>query len=103
MQGKMLIYRPDAPLPEQRTLTGPLDADMLRDVIGGYLERVPLWLKLNGAECVALCDEESKIKDKPVNVAATAEWQRAQPFPVDDVLVGTVVVLTGDDDFMQSL
>ena len=103
MQGTMLIYRPESATPEKQTLTGPLELDALQKIIGGYLERVPMWQRFNGAECVALCDEEGKIKEKPVNVAATVEWQRAQSLPVDDVLVGTVVVLTGDDAFMQSL
>jgi len=60
--------------------------------------------------CVAFCTKEGKLDNLPFNGNATMLWQmalrRARPddpsfFP--DYLVGTVVVLFGDDEFMQAL
>jgi len=103
MRGTMMIFRPGAAAPEHQTLTAPPDLKMLHKVIGGWLEQVPLWYKLDGRPCAALCDEDGKRKQLPVNEAATKLWRREQAMPVDDVLVGTVVVFTGDTAFMQAL
>lgn len=101
MLGVMTIFRPEGP-PEVRPLTATPELEELQKLVGGYLEAVPMWKRFRGKPCAAFCDEEGKLKEYPVNVAASAEWKRVAPL-VGDVLVGTVVVLTGDSEFMDSL
>jgi Domain of unknown function (DUF3846) len=103
MKGTITIFRPDAVISEQRKLDAPPGLEVLHELVGGYIERVPLWPKYEGQPCVALCDEEGKLKNYPVNMAATQAWRRVAPAFTDDVLVGTVVVLTGDSEFMNAL
>lgn len=56
--------------------------EQLRGFVGGYIEVVPV----GNGECV-VCDEEGKLKGKPLNMAATAMFRRLfDPF-VGDVLI----------------
>ena len=66
-----------------------------------------------GQPCVAFCDEDGKGKNLTVNRAATVLWAMAfhkrsivnwrDIEALNDVLVGPVVILTGDEEFMASL
>jgi len=115
MRGTMLVYEPgndDAPIVEHLDAAPTLE--QLKAHIPGWLEKVPgfsldrhdgRWRK-----CVALCDEEGKLKGLPVNEQATIRWRIAQlrtkpqnMAPLNDVLVGPVVVLYGDREFMEAL
>lgn len=93
-------YRRPATLREMRAALG-----------GGYLERIPYFTRFEfGGEfhdCVAFCDEHGKIRGLPLNERATAAWLLAQagnlPDPINDVLVGPVLVIIGDEEFMEAL
>ena len=92
-------------------LDKPPDLQTLKAGIGGgWLEAVPGWQTLtsrNPVPCVAFCDEEGKLKGMPVNEIATLLWHAALDRDgiklMHDVLVGDVVLLTGDAAFMRSL
>lgn len=69
------------------------------------IEKIPLWDKYEGKDCIAFCNEEGKIFDVPlpVNQQATNEWIRdlaAQNVPPFDVLLGDVIILVGDRKFL---
>lgn len=85
----------------------PLELDEVNKLIGGYIELVPLWkTTLQGQRCVVFCDEEGKNKNLPFNAQATAQWRMAgerNGVQITDVLVGPVLILTGDDEFMATL
>lgn len=93
---------------------------------GGYIEQVPgfdtIIIDKVKHRCVALCDEDGKRKDMPINPMATELWddalkRRGHPglaplipgigmelLPgLVDYLVGPVVVLYGDREFLQVL
>ena len=76
---KACIVRPDG-------IMSYLDVDAslenLQEIVGGYIEGV------QGSDFFAYCDEEGKIKNKPVNNVATAVAGFTH-----DVLCGTVVFL----------
>jgi hypothetical protein len=83
----------------------------LQEAVGGYIEAVPYFHLFTppGAaapvRCIAFCDEEGKYKNAPrlgINHEATMLWQEAFP-GCDDILVGPVIVLWGDDAFMRNL
>lgn len=54
----------------------------LQELVGGYIEAVPV-----GKGHYVICDEEGKLKNKPLNIPATVMFGRDfDPF-VGDVLV----------------
>lgn len=88
----------------------PPTLDFLQAAVGGLIEAVPAFntIEQGGqvAPCVAFCNEEGKLEGQTLNVPATALWlaaQRRDGVSIDDVLLGQVVILTGDDEFMESL
>jgi len=126
MKGKLHIFRARGALtdaPEIRDIeVWPGDQLMLttlRGILEDDLEPVPHFDTVKLADkivpCVALCGEHGKLEGKPTNRRATLLWRYAlhrHEDPMisaavwlshDDVLAGTVVVLTGDPEFLTSL
>ena len=68
----------------------------LQRLVGGYIEAVPHWRKYEGARCIAYCDEDGKLKNKPVNRWATLTWYRSCGQHMGDVLVGDVVIIVNE-------
>lgn len=66
---------------------------VLQEAVGGYIEMVPILdpvtEKLGYVN--AFCDEEGKIKGKPLNPRATIMAGRDGRFECDDYLVGDVL------------
>ncbi|WP_439924714.1 hypothetical protein [Nitrobacter sp. JJSN] len=57
---------------------------------------------------VAFCDEEGKLKSLPYNQDATEQWEyslmhQGRALAGLDFLVGPVIVVWGDKDFMGAL
>lgn len=113
MQGTLMIFRPDKLYPEIRTVEKAPDLDMLKDGIGGgYIEVVPYFstIEHNGQiyRCIAFADEDGKRKNLDLNAHATALWNRAMRKAVGcgcapDYLVGQILVVFGDEEWMGSL
>jgi len=122
MIGKLIVYHARASLgepPEIREMAGaplPFMLNVLQALVEDDIEQVPLFdsITIGGKRepCVALCGEHGKDKGLPVNRRATLIWRycirehASNPLAAlaaQDVLVGTVVVLTGDREFMESL
>ena len=102
MKGSTQIYRPDGTVDIQDWTTDP-PLKFLQDAVGGYLEAVPFFNRLAGIHgpqrAVAYCNEEGKLQGLPVNVHATIIT--GVPIDPNDLLVGNVVVVTGDHEFMH--
>lgn len=106
----LVTVRADGTVGEQQI--DPRDClPQLQDAVGGYLEVVP-YLKLfdhGGAthSCVAFCDEEGKLKGKPVNRQASDIWDRQLAEKGVrrniDVLVGDIAFVFGDPALMKLL
>jgi hypothetical protein len=84
----------------RHNITKVPELEELQALVGGSIEIVPLWDEFAGEEALAICNEEGKIKNLPVNHAATTLWyshlgKRVQGRGHDDVLVGDVVVIYG--------
>ena len=114
----MLIFKPGALSPELREFTRPAELRELKDGIGGgYLEVVPQFttIPFGGTvlNCVAFCDEHGKLNQLPVNDLATHMWGQAlwrrgvelfnKHGEPNDWLVGQIVVIFGDREFMAEL
>jgi len=103
MKGEAYIYKADGKV-EQRHYEATPSLEGLREAVGGPIEAVPYWHSFNGARCVAFCNEEGKLNKLPLNVKATALWLNYVPHMLGhDVLVGDVIILTGDSEFMEAL
>lgn len=115
MKGTALIYRPGTPEPEEKELTAHTGLlELLQGAVGGYLEAVPGFLSIpyHGVRqaCVAFCNEDGKREPLPLNATATELWHQALAPPglrrgggLTDWLVGPVVVVLGDREFMEEL
>lgn len=94
------------------------DLDMMKSRIdGGYLELVPYFtlFEYEGElrRCVAFCDENGKMKNFNMNRRATTLWDRClkqQGMPglirhgaLQDFLVGPILIVFGDKEFMEAL
>jgi hypothetical protein len=111
MRGTLLIYSPAGGVTTREV--GEPKLELLKEAIGGgYLEVVPHWTSIEHGgkrrRCVAFCDEDGKRKDLPVNGAATVTWDFAMRRDkgcgcAPDYLVGNVVVVFGDREFMEAL
>lgn len=98
----------------QVPIHGALPFEKLKDALnGGLLETVPFLesITINGEKhsCIAFCDEEGKLKNLPVNLLGNFYWDAALKErgltlkQMQDILVGPIVVLYGDDEFMRTL
>lgn len=90
--GAYVLIKPsgeDEPVPMKR-----MSLNMAQELVGGFVQVVPMFNKYLGYPCVVLCDEEGKIKGKDVNNRATLEWYKCTG-PSGDVLVGNILVLQG--------
>jgi hypothetical protein len=126
MRGTALVYRPGSPLPEVTEFTESPEMEFLRACVQGWLELVPSFDSIEYGDkvrrCVVFCNEEGKLDRLAFNQHATLLWDRAMRRALDDdsrplypnglrapnggladVLVGPVLVLVGDQQFIDSL
>lgn len=105
MRGTFIKVHPHGLIERDLIFRAPTLED-LQSRVGGYIEAVPGFSRFfdydGPTPCVAFCDEEGKIKGLPVNPFATEFWRADRPGG-GDVLVGMVVIVTGDDEFMGAL
>ena len=104
MKGTMTIISPNG-TQHKTEHTKPVALDVLQQSVGGYIEIVPHFTKYNNKPCVAFCNEEGKLEQLPYNHVATTAWMVAADARGigGDELVGPVVILQGDDEFMEAL
>lgn len=125
MKGSTLIFRVAGIAPEVKVWDGVTpDLKFLQTAVGGYIEMIPyfntIFLDESMRDCDVYCDEEGKLNGKPFNRVATLAWHEAllrirdpegnQLFPrglrnpdgsTADILVGDIVVVTGDAEFLK--
>lgn len=102
MQGKLTTIHPNGQR-ESIDLLGPPGLDDLQARVGGMIELIGSFDKFEDTPCIAYCNEEGKLHDLEVNIPATKLWSLAVGRQPGDVLVGDVVILQGDDEFMGAL
>ena len=115
MQGTLHIIPPGSNTPHRIVkLTRAVTLDELQEAVGGFAERIPNFDSIfqDGRVqlCIAFCDEDGKQKNRSENQWANTLWMqaivrrfgqgKAEP---GDVLVGSVVLLTGDTEFLEAL
>jgi hypothetical protein len=109
MNGTMLVIQTNGEIIETQHDRVP-DTTVIHEALGGYLELVPYFttIDLHGRvyRCVAFCNEHGKMNNLPDNERANIIWQVAQirlNLYTDDHLVGPIVVLFGDREFMAEI
>lgn len=105
MKGTATIIKVDGTI-EMHDYDGKVpDFKVLQGFVGGYIEMIPRFSTYQGKNCVAFCNEEGKLDGLEFNSAATQAWFQAMNVVSGggDFLVGNVVVLTGDKEFMRAL
>lgn len=102
MKGIKTIIKADGSLVTEGKLE-PVKLEELQAAVGGFIETVPNFETYLGKKAIAFCNEEGKIDGLPINEQATRFWRYAAPAGFADVLVGDVVILTGDDEFMEAV
>lgn len=118
MEGTAIVYHADGTV----NLHGPLreqpNLKWLKEQVNGYIQLIPLFqkIKIGGIEheCIAYCNEEGKLNLLPFNRTATELWDasikainrgtlRDNEGKYHDVLVGSIVVVFGDEEFMEEM
>lgn len=110
MKGAIYIIRPEMTSLDQverRDLTSSPSLSQLQELCGGYIAPVPRLhscrpLSHNADPCQAFCIEDGLQHDLPPNPVATRLWRGIAP-QYTQILVGNVLVLTGNPAFMKSL
>jgi hypothetical protein len=112
MKGTALIYRPGAEAPQAAAIGDPAEVahfGFLQKHVGGYIEIIPHFVTIEHEgtkhRCVAFCNEDGKRLELPPNPGADRLWEKAMGVSLRgrDYLVGTIVVVYGDADFMAAL
>lgn len=117
MKGTMLIYDFDGITPRRVPLEKPTLEAFKQGIGGGRIETVPyldrMFIEGEWREVVAFCDEDGKHKRLPVNKQATLIWAqildnkgmtlRDEEGDFLDMLVGPIIVLYGDKEFMEAI
>lgn len=78
---------------EHQDHSARLSLEFLQSAVGGYIEAID-W----PGGVAAFCNEEGKLNGLPINPKANALWNNPH-----DVLVGDIVIVTGDAAFMRAL
>lgn len=129
MLGTALIYQPKTKIPEETKFAVIPHPGFLKKAVGEYLEQVPGFTTINRPangliDCIAYRNKYAKSygAPMPINDEATVLWSRAlerlsdsegeRYYPtglrgedghLTDYLCGTVIVLTGDSEFIYSV
>jgi hypothetical protein len=107
MNGEMIIIKAEGfSIPQTEKLKAPPSLETLQAIVGGLIEKVPEFDRVNVGgqtfKCVVYCNEEGKINNLKINLAASMYWHMVQQ-KIIDVLFGDVVTLIGDKEFMEAL
>lgn len=107
MRGRILVYDPGSTLPDMHVVGKPPTLEFLRNTVGGTFKTIYAFTTYQGRPCVAVCNTNVNRQPLRVNAEATRLWREAlkvrgiPPRLKSKDLIGTVVVITGDAEFMK--
>lgn len=103
--GQLLTIHVDGRTTSQQVLN-PNILNLLQEAVDGYIEVIPYFDTIEDKSCVAFCDEEGKLKGKPINHAAQLLWRESMKkhnLALDDMLVGDVAIVIASKGFLDRL
>lgn len=101
MQGKMIILYADGTKTEKVYTGSTPELEDMQEAVDGWLEKINRkgmnrWLDgKQSVPFVAFMNEEGMLRGLPINKQASESFQMG--------IVGNVIVLTGDKEFMDAL
>jgi hypothetical protein len=116
MHGSMIVIPADEDIDViVHRMDRSIKLEELQAAVEGYIEIVPFFntLAFEGIvwNCITFCNEYGKINDLPMNRRATSSWEMAlnrcgktlsgPGARLADHLVGSIVVIFGDKEFMK--
>lgn len=82
----------------------PPSLDVLQKAVGGHIECVPYFTRYGEERCIAFCNEEGKLEGLPPNPVAQNLWEKAVGDGLlGDFLVGNILLVVGDEKFLEQL
>lgn len=102
MKGKLYVIQASGEISETMLTEAP-KLESLQKAVGGYIEVIPFFVRFQGSDCVALCNEEGKLIGLPFNASATDAWRKQCGGWINDVLVGSVAIVCGDAELLSEL
>lgn len=107
MRGAFYYYTPDSALPDVQQLDKPPNEAFIQSKVGGDFEIVPMFIRYHERLCVAFVNEHGKRLHLLPNAEATRLWRlsASKNFGtyLPDILLGPVLILTGDTEFFSEL
>jgi hypothetical protein len=98
----LIIVRPESRHIAIEEAKEPPSLERLQQIVGGSIETVPYFDAIWGRKCVAFCNEEGKLKQLSINLAAQHLWVAVYPKP-GDILVGPIAILAGTPEFLRRI
>lgn len=102
MKATTYTYKVDGTV-EEKEWDKMIPLEDLRSAVGGSIETVPYWVRHKNKPCVAFCNEEGKLHGLKYNAIADTFWALERSAHVYDHLVGDIIVICGDREFMRNL
>lgn len=106
MKGKIVTIKTTGEVSEVDVTTASI-LPILREIVGGHIEQVPFFdtydYNNKKVHCVVFCNEEGKLEQLDTNEFATIHWYRSAGRSLNDILVGDIAIVFGDDEFMSEL
>lgn len=102
MKGTLTVIKTSGEITSQDVTEKPT-LETLQKSVGGLIEFIGSFSTYNGKPCIAICNEEGKLHKLPFNSKATLAWDEATGGTYADILVGDVLILTGDDEFLAAI
>jgi hypothetical protein len=107
MKGRLTILRPGKKQ-EVVEMSSPVKLQLLSDIAGGDIEQVPYWSTYEGDPCVVFANAHGKRLKLLLNKPANEEWYDARvregvKGKAEDELVGPIIIVTGDLEFMDTV
>lgn len=94
---RLTIIRPSGAVEHHPPQADLPTLEWLQAQVEGYIEAVPYLETYEDRPCKAWANEEGKLRGLPLNPGATEVWREAvRPHVLNDVLVGTVVIVSAD-------
>jgi hypothetical protein len=91
-------------LPQPKLLLQQPTLEMLQFGVGGDIELVPYFTNLGGRPCVAFSNEHGKRLGMKPNRLAQKLWEQSLGRPiVEDHLVGNIVVIVAEPNFLRNM
>jgi len=105
MRGSYLVIEPQMSAHKSGFKPVPLTASpglrFMQELVGGPIQAIPRFTIWQGEKCVAICNEEGKMRRLPFNETASSAWTFITK--TTDFLVGNVVIFQGDEEFLDSI